>query len=803
MSEQEQSEERRIFLQALEIRDISKRKAWLEQACDGDRQMHRQIARLLGAHDSVGDFLESDVVLAGETANVGDALTRSPNNATANDDQVATGQLSFLAPCETPGRVGQMGKYEVIDVIGRGGMGIVLKAVDTQLNRTVAIKVMKPELAQDETAVRRFRREAQMAAAVRHDNIVTIYTVDESLGRPFLVMDYVEGETLKQSLARQSRLHWTDVQQIAKDVAEGLSAAHRNGLIHRDIKPANLIKDEATGRIMIMDFGLARVQGDPGFSRPGEITGTPKYMAPEQIDCTEVDHKSDLFSLGCVLYALCSGNSPFDSDNLITSLKMVCDVTPPPLAVVQPEIPLWFSDLVLDLLKKTADERPDSADEVLRRIESGASDSATEITTIVPPQTIASHPAPKKPNRTRLLSAIGVIATLVLIGLPEIRGYVVRLVRGESLIEIAVDDPGIVLTIDDDDYRFDKPGVISVTVTPGEHLIQSTRHGQPGKNRTITVSIGQKKTVTMTFSPLTDAALESMSGQGQLSHAARPKDARNSVWNPPEQLAIRTHSGVIMGRPSISADGLTVVFESDQPGTLGQTDLWIATRASRDDAFSTAVNLGKDINSDRQEKDPCLSADGLTLYFAVVDDPYGVGKTDLAVATRPDADSPFLAYDVLDDFVNSEVSDSCPSISADGLQLYFTSKRSGGYGSSDIWIATRSHQDTPFRRIQNAGGVINTGGRETSPHISSDGLRLYFASTRPGGFGRRDLWVSSRPSSEDEFQPPVNLGTGINSIYDEESPSLSADESLFLFESLRPFRERVTGVEEIWVTSPR
>src|SRR5215472_18420835 len=186
-------------------------------------------------------------------------------------------------------------------------MGIVLKAFEPALHRPVAIKVLAPALAGSATARRRFTREAQAAAAVSHDHVVTVHGVSEAEGLPYLVMQYVAGESLQQRLDRTGPLEVAEVVRIGLQAASGLAAAHAQGLIHRDVKPANILLEGGLARVKITDFGLARTADDVGLTQAGVVAGTPEYMAPEQARGEQVDSGADLFSLGSVLYACCTG----------------------------------------------------------------------------------------------------------------------------------------------------------------------------------------------------------------------------------------------------------------------------------------------------------------------------------------------------------------------------------------------------------------------------------------------------------------------------------------------------------------
>jgi uncharacterized protein (TIGR03067 family) len=278
--------------------------------------------------------------------------------------------LDFLDPPAKPGQLGKLAHYEILEVIGRGGMGVVLKGFDQTLHRVVAVKVMAPELAASGTARDRFEREARAAAAVAHDHVVTIHAVDEAKGLPYLVMQYIHGESLQQKLDRAGPLELKEILRIGTQTADGLAAAHAQGLIHRDIKPANILLENGVQRVKITDFGLARAVDDASVTQSGVIAGTPQYMSPEQALGEPQDYRTDLFSLGSVLYALCTGRPPFRAPNALAVLRRVAEDAPRPVREVNPEIPDWLESVVEKLMEKHPVDRFQSAAEVARLLES-------------------------------------------------------------------------------------------------------------------------------------------------------------------------------------------------------------------------------------------------------------------------------------------------------------------------------------------------------------------------------------------------------------------------------------------------
>ncbi len=270
---------------------------------------------------------------------------------------------SYLDPTAHPGSLGKFGRYEILDVLGRGGMGVVLRAYDLALERNCAVKVLAPEFAHSTAAKQRFSREAKSAAAVTHPNIIAIQTVDEHRGLPFLVMPVVAGQSLQQKVEQAGPLPILDVVRIALQTARGLEAAHSQGLVHRDIKPANILLENCIERVQITDFGLARAMDDASMTRSGVISGTPQYMSPEQARGDDMNHRSDLFSLGSVIYFMLTGHSPFRAETTMGVLNRICNDVPRRLMTVRSDVPDWLETIVMKLLEKQEDERFQSAAE--------------------------------------------------------------------------------------------------------------------------------------------------------------------------------------------------------------------------------------------------------------------------------------------------------------------------------------------------------------------------------------------------------------------------------------------------------
>src|SRR5262245_25999514 len=277
----------------------------------------------------------------------------------------------FRAAPQAADELGRLGPYRVLKVLGTGGMGVVFQAEDLHLRRPVALKVMRPSLAASDEFHRRFLREARLAAAIDHQHIVTVYQVGEDRGVPFLAMQLLHGQTLEDRLERAGgRLPLPEVLRGGREIAEGLDAAHARGLVHRDIKPANVWLEEGRGRVRIVDFGLARgSEPDAQLTQVRAVIGTPAYMAPEQATGAAVDARCDLFSLGAVLYKAATGTSPFGERDTLSILSALATRTPVTPHRFVPSLPRMFSGLVMRLLARDPDDRPQSAREVVEAIE--------------------------------------------------------------------------------------------------------------------------------------------------------------------------------------------------------------------------------------------------------------------------------------------------------------------------------------------------------------------------------------------------------------------------------------------------
>lgn len=331
----------------------------------GDDSWWMDASSLLAPIDGAEDREETSEFVAGKKP-----LKLLQASPLSNVDRIV-GEMSldFLEPSDSPAMLGRLGQYDVIEPLGCGGMGIVLKGYDQDLNRYVAIKVLAPHYATSSAARKRFAREGQASAAVVNPHVVAIHGVSTDGRLPYLVMPYVRGESLQQRIDQAGPLKLKEVLRIGMQAARGLQAAHEQGLVHRDIKPGNILLERGVDRVLLTDFGLARAVDDASMTRSGVIAGTPQYMSPEQARGDAVDHRSDLFSLGSCLYAMCAGRPPFRADNTMGLLNRIVEGSSRPICEVNPDVPPWLGTIISWLHSKKPEDRFESAGELADLLE--------------------------------------------------------------------------------------------------------------------------------------------------------------------------------------------------------------------------------------------------------------------------------------------------------------------------------------------------------------------------------------------------------------------------------------------------
>jgi Leucine-rich repeat (LRR) protein len=421
--------------------------------------------------------------------------------------------LRFLTPAQGVGELGRLGPYRIVALLGFGGMGVVFEAEDPHLGRKVALKVMLPSQAARESARARFLREARAAAALEHDHIVSIYHVGEDQGVPYIAMQFLTGETVAERLKKEGKLPLDEALRIGRETALGLAIAHEHGLIHRDIKPANIFltrgplaglpADETAewisgasekGKVKILDFGLARaVADDAHITGSGAIVGTPSYMAPEQAAGEEVDHRADLFSLGCVLYHMATGQSPFQGRNTYAVLSALAVQQPAAPHELDSAIPKEASDLIMELINKDRARRPPSARKVASRLQTveGKSRAAGG-------QMSGGLNADRRLLRRVAVMAIAV-GVLVLAPVSYFfGGTLIRIATNKGELIIDSDDPNLEITIKGQNATvYDKVKARRFVLTAGEYEVLVREDGEGAAHfatKKFTITRGGKET---------------------------------------------------------------------------------------------------------------------------------------------------------------------------------------------------------------------------------------------------------------------------------------------------------------------
>lgn len=408
-------DELEIFTEALKHTNPGERKSYLDQTCGGNPVLRERVEKLLALHATDASLLnhrpeEILAFLEEQTLAIRKDLNRS-------EPRFAAGELTpYLSPSPRPGAMGRLGHYDILEMLGQGAFGIVVKAFDNNLQRVVAIKFLSPQMAATSPPRNRFLREARATAQVKHENVVQIYAVEEA-PIPYLVMEFVEGETLQDRLDAIGPIAPQEVARIGRQVALGLAAAHEKGLIHRDVKPSNILMEAGLeSRARLTDFGLARAGDDASLTQSGVIAGTPLYMSPEQACGGALDPRSDLFSLGSVLYAMVTGRPPFRAPNTVAVLKRVTQDTPRPIEQSVDDVPPGLRAVILRLLEKEPEKRFASARE--------AANALGTYQTLPGPQPDVSQGTLSRPVRPRRAS-LAVAVVLVALGV-ALAAYLTR-----------------------------------------------------------------------------------------------------------------------------------------------------------------------------------------------------------------------------------------------------------------------------------------------------------------------------------------------------------------------------------------
>jgi serine/threonine protein kinase len=810
MVEDKQKPEEAIFKTAIQLEKQEDRQAYVRDACGDDRRLLADVQALLQYHDS-SSFLDAPVL--------------EPNV-----------RLDESPVVEGPGTV--IGRYKLLERIGEGGMAVVYMAEQEQpIRRKVALKIIK--LGMDtRQVIARFEAERQALALMDHPSIAKVLDAGATeTGRPYFVMELVQGVSITE-YCDKNNLSTKDRLALFVQVCNAVQHAHQKGIIHRDIKPSNVMVTHHDGKPVpkVIDFGIAkatnqRLTEKTLFTRYAHLIGTPAYMSPEQAELSDldIDTRTDIYSLGVLLYELLTGTTPFSEEELrkagyIEMQRVIREQEPAKPSTKLSTLGDTLTDIaqrrsstpdllrkairgdldwiVMKTLEKTRDRRYDNASALAQDVHRHLDNQPILAR---PPSTIYRIHKFIRRHRSPaiiVLIALPLLFTTIMMSLmwsrdrihmKETEALKHRTIFTQANTYIEKNDLKRAIAhltlIANSKHIGDEAGILYDQIM---HDIQEQVHVYTEKiennpedaNNYLkrgqyshclddrdSVLTDMKKYVSSLY-PISETS----------SRSRRLYDFLVGLWTGiPTNVGPNINSSYSDWSPCISSDGLYLLFNSNRASTYLDRGLWMATRGTTSDPWRKATYLGPPVDGRLLDGGPAISADGLSLYFA-----WKRASWDICVSTRKTTDDVWGEPVGLGPTVNSWATDTRPAISTDGLELFFTSTRSGGYGNDDIYISTRATTNHPWGEPVNLGSIINSPFADGYPNTSADGLLLFFSSFRTGGSGGDDIWVTTRETKLDEWGPPVNLGPTVNSPYNDGSPCISADGSTLYFSSGRP-----------------
>lgn len=763
-------------------------------------------------------------------------LKRASKLTTNPNDEI---DLGFLSPAEQDDEIGRLGGYRVLEVLGVGAMGIVFRAEDPRLSRFIALKVMKFVGPENPRARQRFLREAQSAGCLEHDNVVTIYQVGEDGEIPYIAMQLLEGESLQDVLDRDGQLSQARVCEIGQQIAQGLSAAHQQGLIHRDVKPDNIWIEADGGRVKILDFGIARsVQNDVEMTTSGMVMGSPRYMSPEQATSEPVDHRSDLFSLGSVLYHLVSGKPPFDGKNVTATLMAVSLAEEPPIVDQVPGIEPKLAAVIHQLLQRDPDNRPQSARDVADAL------GAIEQERLADPVLSSRNAHLGSGGRWRVYAMVGFVAVIALgsflfwrpnplTDLDPLSGLQEVLITPVSVRSSThdsdlypdsqlIDGSGFagLLTLgnfESMEHAGALPNNVWVTIDPGGWRSDYFQTGPApeltfdldGNKQVTSVAIwgyfiqgafcnNEAKTMEFRFSSdggatyhtevkvghqLTGTRVEKIDLRGpHLADTIQVRIVDNHF------VTIKEKGGDRVGLSEIRFLGYGDGDTSERETTTKaqeSTGIPVSRVDELDEHWSDPVSLAPAINFAGYNYAPWVSADELEFWF-VANLGTGNGVDDLCVARRESPADEWQPAEPIGPPINTDAHETAFTLSNDRQEIFFV--RSGTLLRSSRTDAMAAWSDpTPVAALN--GTIVQ------STALSHDGLKLYCSvSLRE----RVDIYECTRIARGEPWSDPVEPPGELNSDQMDWPCSISTDHCRMLIESTRLESQ---GNRDLWVAT--
>ncbi len=763
-------------------------------------------------------------------------------------DSASEGKSEKGKPLGLAGRTPQIKGYEILGKLGEAGQGQIWRALQVSTSREVALKVPRAGLISSEKALARFEREVELAAALKHPNIAQIHDSGIHQGIYYYAMDLIEGMQLDEYV-KENDLSQRQILELMQTICQAVQHAHQNGVIHRDLKPSNIVVT-AEGVPYIVDFGLAKnlLEDDVALtvSIDGEAAGTPAYMSPEQAagHIDKLDTRTDVYSLGVILFTLLTGESPHDlSGSRLEVMRRIAEEEARRPRKICLKVDKELEFLLLKALANNPDKRYTTAGELARDIDNYLRSAPL----IAGPESGVYHI--KKFIRRHRAFVVGVAVVLVVL----VAGVVVSMLfaigqaRARAEAQAVTDFLTDELLVSTNPFTDKVPEVTLLSVLDAAseklkgkfedkplveariRLALGQAYWRHGKHEEAQVELGHTRRIyQQELGEQDPKTLESMlllglacrrQGRNEQAQSLYYKvvEGARSVSREEEELtfsalnelaqigieqyrngayekAVATLTNVERYRNMLGDEAhiSEVAFLAMTLHQLGRDreaqatfNRWLGrlegpVRAAADFIFAVPTNVGLPVNRSAGDGFPCVSSDNLSLYFGS-DRPEGLGGYDLYVTTRKTKTDPWGPPANLGPTVNSSSGELTPRISADGLSLFFNSDRPGGYGGWDIYMVTRATIDDDWGEPVKLGLAINSSGNEGLSVVSADGLSLFLCSDRPGGYGVFDTWVTKRATIDDEWGEPVNLGPPVNTSASDMCMGLSADElSLFL-----------------------